>query len=105
MRPRFGLNRFDFHHAPDLDASGRIVDFLPRAAADAFCLRGSPADIVEQLLAVARSSPVAFDYIVLHPVPNPTMPDDAERGYMARVAREVLPRVRSALGVPHDPRA
>lgn len=89
----------DFHHAPDLDASGRVVDFLPQAAADAFCLRGGPADIVEQLLAVVRSSPVAFDYIVLHPVPNPTMPDDAERGYMARVAREVLPRVRSALGV------
>jgi len=92
----------DFHHAPDLDASGRVVDFLPRAAADAFCLRGGPADVVEQLLAVVRASPVAFDYIVLHPVPNPTMPDDAERGYMARVAREVLPRVRSALGGPHD---
>ncbi len=89
----------DFHHAPDLDASGRVVDFLPQAAADAFCLRGGPADIAEQLLAVVRSSPVAFDYIVLHPVPNPTMPDDAECGYMARVAREVLPRVRSALGV------
>ncbi|MBI2160978.1 MAG: LLM class flavin-dependent oxidoreductase [Candidatus Rokubacteria bacterium] len=88
----------DFHHAPDLDASGRVVDFLPQAAADAFCLRGGPADIAEQLLAVVRTSPVAFDYIVLHPVPNPTMPDDAERGYMARVAREVLPRVRSALG-------
>ena len=28
----------DFHHAPDLDASGRVVDFLPAEAADAFAL-------------------------------------------------------------------
>ena len=32
----------DFHHAPDLEASGRAVDFLPPEAADAFCLRGGP---------------------------------------------------------------
>jgi hypothetical protein len=32
-------------------------------------------------------------------IPNPPMPDDPEHGYMARVAREILPRVRSALGV------
>ena len=89
----------DFHHAPDLEASGRVVDFLPEAAADAFCLRGGPAEIVRQLLDVLRSAPVVFDYIVLHPVPNPIMPDDPQRGYMARVAREVLPRVRAALGV------
>jgi len=31
----------DFHHAPDLEMSGRVVDFLPSAAADAFCLRGA----------------------------------------------------------------
>jgi hypothetical protein len=36
----------DFHHATDLEASGR-VDFLPPAAAAAFCLRGGPTDIVE----------------------------------------------------------
>jgi len=90
----------DFHHATDLVASGRVVDFLPKAAADAFCLRGSPRDIVAQLLDVIRSAPVTFDHIVLHPVPNPVMPDDPERGYMARVAREILPAVRSALGAP-----
>ena len=89
----------DFHHALDLEASGRVVDFLPADAAEAFCLRGGPTRIVEQLLAVIRAAPVAFDYIVLHPVPNPAAPDDGERGYMARVAREVLPRVRAALGV------
>ena len=88
----------DFHHAADLEASGRVVDFLPEAAADAFCLRGRPADVVEQLLNVLRSAPVPFDYVVLHPVPNPTFPDDPEHGYMARVAREVLPRVRAKLG-------
>ncbi len=45
-----------------------------------------------------RSAPEAFDWVVLHPIPNPPMPDDPERGYMARMAREVLPRVRRALG-------
>jgi 5,10-methylenetetrahydromethanopterin reductase len=88
----------DFHHATDLEASGRVVDFLPAAAADAFCLRGSPADIVAQLLDVIGAAPVAFDYVCLHPIPNPTVPDDPAHGYMARVAREVLPRVRAGLG-------
>ena len=90
----------DFHHAPDLEASGRVVDFLPEAAADAFCLRGGATAIAERVLAVIRSAPVAFDYVVLHPVPDPTMPDDPDRGYMARMAREALPRVRAALGAP-----
>src|SRR5205823_11652860 len=40
----------DFHHAPDLEASGRVVDFLPSAAADAFCLRGGPSEVVTQLI-------------------------------------------------------
>jgi alkanesulfonate monooxygenase SsuD/methylene tetrahydromethanopterin reductase-like flavin-dependent oxidoreductase (luciferase family) len=88
----------DFHHATDLLASGRVVDFLPAAAADAFCLHGGAADIVEQLLRAIQEAPTAFDYIVLHPIPNPPTPDDPERGYMARVAREVLPRVRDMLG-------
>jgi 5,10-methylenetetrahydromethanopterin reductase len=87
----------DFHHAVDLVASGRVVDFLPDAAADAFCLRGGPAEIVKQLLGVLRASPATFDYICLHPIPNPASPDDPERGFMARVAREVLPSVRAAL--------
>jgi hypothetical protein len=89
----------DFHHAPDLEASGRVVDFLPESAADAFCLRGGPTDIVKQLVDVLRSAPMAFDHVVLHPIPDPRFPDDPEQGYTARVAREVLPRVRAALGV------
>jgi 5,10-methylenetetrahydromethanopterin reductase len=88
----------DFHHAPDLEASGRAVDFLPEVAADAFSLRGGPADLVKRLVDVLRSAPASFDYVVLHPIPNPTMPDDPEQGFMARVAREVLPPVRAALG-------
>jgi 5,10-methylenetetrahydromethanopterin reductase len=88
----------DFHHAPDLEASGKVVDFLPDAAADAFCLRGGPAEIVKQLLGVLGAAPAAFDYVCLHPIPNPASPDDPERGFMARVAREILPPVRAALG-------
>jgi 5,10-methylenetetrahydromethanopterin reductase len=87
----------DFHHAPDLDASGRVVDFLPPEAADAFALRGRPEDIVEQLVGVLTASREVFDYVVLHPIPNPPTPDEGERGYTARVAREVLPEVRRLL--------
>ena len=38
----------DFHHATDLEASGRVVDFLPESAADAFSLRGGPDEIARQ---------------------------------------------------------
>jgi hypothetical protein len=85
----------DFHHASDLEASGRAVDFLPEAAADAFCLRGGPAEVARQLVAVLRSARTAFDYVVLHPIPNPPEPDDPERGYMARVAHDILPHIRA----------
>ena len=87
----------DFHHASDLEASGRVVDFLPVAAADAFALRGGPAEVADRLVEVLRTAPAVFDYVVLHPIPNPPSPDDPERGYTARMAREVLPRARRAL--------
>jgi 5,10-methylenetetrahydromethanopterin reductase len=90
----------DFHHAPDLEASGRVVNFLPDAAADAFALRGGPVEIAEQLVRTLRAAPAAFDHVVLHPIPNPPSPDEGDAGYMARVAREVLPRVRRALEKP-----
>jgi 5,10-methylenetetrahydromethanopterin reductase len=89
----------DFHHAPDLEATGRVVDFLPEPAAGAFCLRGGPAEIAGQLVDALRSAPAAFAYVVLHPIPDPPAPDDPEQGYMSRMAREVLPRVRSALAL------
>jgi len=87
----------DFHHAPDLEASGRVVDFLPTSAADAFALRGGPAEIAERLIETLRAAPAAFDHVVLHPIPNPPSPDEGDRGFMARIAREALPRVRRAL--------
>ena len=87
----------DFHHSVDLEASGRAVDFLPEKAADAFCLRGGPPEVARQLVEALRGSPAAFDHVVLHPIPDPRWPDDPERGYTARVAREVLPVVRRAL--------
>jgi 5,10-methylenetetrahydromethanopterin reductase len=88
----------DFHHAADLEASGRVVDFLPTEAAEAFCLHGGPAQIVEQLVAVLKVAPAPFDYVVLHPIPDPRFPVDPERDYTARVARDVLPAVRARLG-------
>jgi hypothetical protein len=87
----------DFHHAPDLELSGRAVDFLPTEAADAFCLRGGPSDIVTQLVNVIRTSPCPLDYVVLHPIPDPKFPVDPQNDYTARVAREILPAVRTAL--------
>jgi alkanesulfonate monooxygenase SsuD/methylene tetrahydromethanopterin reductase-like flavin-dependent oxidoreductase (luciferase family) len=87
----------DFHHAPDLEASGRAVDFLPVSAADAFSLRGAPSEVARQLVAALRGAPAPFDYVVLHPIPDPKWPADPERDYTARVAREVLPAVRRAL--------
>ncbi|HZP39351.1 MAG TPA: LLM class flavin-dependent oxidoreductase [Methylomirabilota bacterium] len=87
----------DFHHAVDLEASGRAADFLPEKAADAFCLRGGPAEVARQLVETLRGAPAAFEHVVLHPIPDPRWPDDPERGYTARVAREVLPVVRRAL--------
>ena len=89
----------DFHHAPDLEASGRAVDFLPAEAADAFCLRGGTRR--HRQAAAARAPHVArarFDYVVLHPIPDPKFPVDPSDDYTARVAREILPAVRAALG-------
>ena len=82
----------DFHHATDLEASGRAVDFLPASAADAFSLRGG-AGGGGAAAAWPRCAPRprTFDYVVLHPIPDPKWPADPERDYTARVAREVLP--------------
>jgi len=88
----------DFHHAPDLEASGRVVEFLPERAADAFCLRGGPTEVADRLVETLRAAPAGFDHVVLHPIPDPRWPADPEADYTARVAREVLPRVRRALG-------
>ncbi|HJM90210.1 MAG TPA: LLM class flavin-dependent oxidoreductase [Dehalococcoidia bacterium] len=87
----------DFHHAPDLEQSGRLVDFLPTEAADAFCLRGDAADVTRELIAILELG-FNFEIVVPHPVPNPPAPD-APGGphYMEIFARDVLPAVRNAL--------
>lgn len=90
----------DFHHDPDLLKAGRAVDFLSEDHADAFALRGSAEQIVDQLVAVlanAADNGIEFEYVVLHPIPNPPSPDDADDGYTVRVAREILPAVRERL--------
>ena len=66
----------DFHHATDLEASGRAVDFLPPAAADAFCLHGGPGDIVEQLLDGDR---LVADRLRLRRPPSDPEPGGARR--------------------------
>ncbi len=87
----------DFHHAPDLETSGQAVDFLPTTTADAFSLRGTPADISKQLVSTLRAAPTAFEYVVLHPIPDPKWPTDPAKDYTARIAQEVLPQVRREL--------
>jgi 5,10-methylenetetrahydromethanopterin reductase len=89
----------DFHHAPDLEASGKVVDFLPVEAADAFSLRGGTGELAERLLGALRAAPATFDHVVLHPIPDPKWPADPERDYTARIAREVLPQVRKELEI------
>jgi 5,10-methylenetetrahydromethanopterin reductase len=89
--------RPDFHHTPDLEGAGRMLEFLPDEAADAFCLRGGSAQVAEQLLSVLALA--GFEIVVLHPVPNPPAPEATDGPtYMERAAREVIPAVRSRLG-------
>lgn len=90
----------DFHHDPDLLKAGRAVDFLSEQHADAFCLRGATEQVAAQLASVLlemASAGIEFDHVVLHPIPNPPSPDDADDGYTVRVAREILPPVRQRL--------
>ena len=88
----------DFHHAPDLELSGRVVEFLSDEIARSFCLVGNAEAIVDQLVAVLDDSTVSFDWVVLHPIPNPPMPDRGATSYLERIAREVLPAARERLG-------
>ena len=86
----------DFHHHPDLEESGRLVDFLPDAAADAFCVRGAASEVVAQLIEVL-SLGIEFEIVVPHPVPNPPAPrEGGGPASLERVAGEVMPLVRAA---------
>jgi 5,10-methylenetetrahydromethanopterin reductase len=65
----------DFHHAPDLVASGELVSFLTTAAAEAFSVFGTPRDIAGQLREAIRVAG-RVDVVVPHPVPTPAPADN-----------------------------
>jgi 5,10-methylenetetrahydromethanopterin reductase len=89
----------DFHHNRDLVAAGRAVDFLPDEAAGLFSLWGDREQIIQQALSFIRAAPENLDHVVLAPIPEPAFPDDPKGGYTARMATEVLPRIREELSV------
>ena len=79
----------DFHHARDMEAAGRVVAFLPDAAANAFALTGSFGAIREQLQAVlAYGHPI--EIVVPHPVPTPA---PGEYDYARHFAEQVIGRL------------
>jgi 5,10-methylenetetrahydromethanopterin reductase len=87
----------DFHHAADLHAAGGHVAFLGQDAMDAFALHGDGARVRAQLrglLAVAASLGVAFEMIVLHPVPVWPGPQDVN-AVLERFAAEVVSPLQS----------
>jgi 5,10-methylenetetrahydromethanopterin reductase len=88
----------DFHHNRDLVAAGRAVAFLPDESAGLFSLWGGREQIVQQALSLIRAAPDNLDYVVLAPIPEPVFPADLDEGYTARMATEVLPRIRQELG-------
>jgi 5,10-methylenetetrahydromethanopterin reductase len=86
----------DFHHAEDLEASGRLVSFLSDEVADAFAVYGTPDMIAKQLMGVLKLGfPIAM--IIPHPVPTPP-PGGPRPDYVERFATEVIPRLKSAIG-------
>ena len=87
----------DFHHHPDPEESGRIVDFLPTEAADYFSVRGTAEQIADQLVA-ALSLGIPFEIVVPQPVPTPPSANPRDgSAYMERIAREVIPAVKARL--------
>ena len=61
---------------------------------------GVGPEVAGRLVSALRAAPATFDHVVLHPIPDPKWPADPERDYTARIAREVLPRVRKELETP-----
>jgi alkanesulfonate monooxygenase SsuD/methylene tetrahydromethanopterin reductase-like flavin-dependent oxidoreductase (luciferase family) len=84
----------DFHHAADLEASGRVVSFLANDIADAFAVYGTPAMIAQQLKAVMHLG-FRVDMIIPHPVPTPPV-GGPRPDYIERFATEVMPLCRAA---------
>ena len=89
--------RPDFHHTRDLAAAGEQLEFLPPEAVDAFVFHGQPSEVAAQMIALIQRYP-DFEVVVPQP-PSARLPhEDAPPFYMERMAREVLPVVRQALG-------
>ena len=81
----------DFHHARDMEAAGRLVDFLPDAAMHAFALHGPFAAIREQLLAILDLD-LPIEIVMPHPVPTPA---PGEGDYAREFAEQVIERLPS----------
>jgi 5,10-methylenetetrahydromethanopterin reductase len=86
----------DFHHAEDLEASGRLVSFLPDEVADAFAAYGTPEMIARQLCGVLQLG-LPIEMIIPHPVPTPP-PRGPRPDYIERFATEVIPLLKAAMG-------
>ena len=87
----------DFHHAPDLIQSGKVVDFLEENHANAFCLRGNASQITHQIVSILKGChdlKIDFEYVVLQPIPNPPTPDPGSQSYIERVPKEILAAVK-----------
>ena len=83
----------DFHHASDLEASGKMVSFLSDEIADSFSLFGTPEMIAEQLHRVLGYGH-KIDIVIPHPMPTPT-PNWSDPQYIERVPQEVIPKLKA----------
>ena len=95
-----GLVWPDFHHAADLIQSGKAVDFISENLAKAFCLMGGTNQITNQIVQILKECMnigIEFEYVVLHPIPNPPIPDNGPSAYLERIPKEVLSRVKKIL--------
>jgi 5,10-methylenetetrahydromethanopterin reductase len=95
-----GINAPDFHHAADLVESGKLVNFIPEEYARKFCFIGNATQISDQIVNFLKDCyeiDVNFEYVVLHPVPDPPMPDIGPNSYMEKIPKEVLHQVKNRL--------
>ncbi|MDA0350703.1 MAG: LLM class flavin-dependent oxidoreductase [Chloroflexi bacterium] len=85
----------DFHHAEDLAAAGKVVDFLSDEAAAAFAVSGGTDELVTQLRGVLKLG-LPISTVVIHRLPgNPgAKAVRGARGWKEIVARDVLERLQ-----------
>ena len=91
----------DFHHSPDLIASGKSVDFLTEQQARSFCLLGNADSISAQIITILTQCDelgINFEYVVLQPIPNPPTPDVGSDSYLEKVPREIIAPVKASIG-------